>query len=137
MPAPYTGRCQCGKVTYELTEEPLRVLACHCTNCQAQSGGAFGLSMRVKAESLKITGELKSFQWSTDSGNVTTGCFCPDCGNRIYNIPGAAAAKGTLTLKPGTLDDTSWVRPTMMVWLKRKQDWVPIPEGMKTYDEQP
>lgn len=50
MPAPYTGGCQCGSVRYVLTSEPLRVAACHCTECQRQSGSAFGMSMSVKKE---------------------------------------------------------------------------------------
>lgn len=135
MPAPYAGGCQCGQVRYELTEEPVRVIACHCRNCQKQSGSAFGLSMRVKVDSLKVRGRINRFSWTTDSGNTTTGCFCPDCGGRIYNIPGSAP--DLLTLKPGTLDDTSWVKPTLMVWLKRKLGWVPIPDGMATHDTQP
>jgi hypothetical protein len=38
MPAPYNGGCQCGSVRYVLTTEPIRVAACHCKECQRQSG---------------------------------------------------------------------------------------------------
>ena len=41
MPAPYTGGCQCGSVSYVATAEPMRVSACHCKECQRQSGSAF------------------------------------------------------------------------------------------------
>src|SRR5437899_11866971 len=47
MPAPYTGGCQCGSVRYVLTTEPIRLAACHCKECQRQSGSAFGMSMPV------------------------------------------------------------------------------------------
>ena len=50
MTAPYTGGCQCGSVRYVVTTEPIRLLACHCKECQRQSGSAFGMSMPVKKD---------------------------------------------------------------------------------------
>ena len=119
MPAPYSGGCQCGQVRYDLTDEPLHLIACHCSECQNQSGSAFGMSMIVKTDDLKITGVTKSYTRTADSGNKNTGVFCPDCGVRIHNTP--HYIDGVLTLKPGTLDDTSWLRPTAMVWTKSAQ----------------
>jgi hypothetical protein len=43
-----------------LTAEPVRVVACHCKECQRQSGSAFGLSMLVKRDSLSVTGPTKA-----------------------------------------------------------------------------
>ena len=87
MPAPYTGGCQCGQVRYELTGEPIRLIACHCTECQRQSGSAFGMSMLVRQDDLKISGVTKSFVRVVDSGNENITVFCPDCGVRIHNTP--------------------------------------------------
>ena len=135
MPAPYTGGCQCGQVRYELTSELIRLIACHCTECQRQSGSAFGMSMLVRQDDLKITGVTKSFVRVADSGNENTAVFCPDCGVRIHNTP--HYLDGVLTLKPGTLDDASWLKPTAMVWTKSGQGWMPTPEGMKYIEGQP
>jgi len=33
MPLPYTGRCLCDATRYRVTEEPLTLFACHCTDC--------------------------------------------------------------------------------------------------------
>lgn len=129
MPHPYTGGCQCGAVRYTLNAEPERVVACHCTECQRQSGSAFGLSMLVNRSDLVITGPLKTFTRTADSGYANMGAFCPDCGNRIYNAPGYI--EGRVVLKPGTLDDTSWVRPQAFIWMKSSQGWVPVPEGVR------
>jgi hypothetical protein len=103
MSAPYTGGCQCGSLRYLLTAEPVRVVACHCKECQRQSGSAFGLSMLVKRDSLSVTGPTKRFTRVADSGNPNTGVFCPECGVRIYHVPGYV--QNMLVLKPGTLDD--------------------------------
>jgi hypothetical protein len=134
MPAPYTGGCQCGSVRYVVTAEPIRLVACHCKECQRQSGSAFALSMAVKKDSLTVTGPTKQFTRLADSGNQVTGVFCPDCGVRIYHAP--SAAPNVLGLKPGTLDDTSWLRPGAFIWMKSAQGWVPVPDGVKALEEQ-
>lgn len=135
MPAPYTGGCQCGSLRYTLDAEPNWLVACHCKECQRQSGSAFGMSMQVKRSSLTVTGPTKGFTRVTDTGNVNTGVFCPDCGVRIYHMPGYA--DDVVVLKPGTLDDTSWLRPSRFVWMKSAQGWVPVPDGVKTMETQP
>jgi hypothetical protein len=52
MSAPYSGERQCGSLRYVLADEPVPVVACHCKECQRQSGSAFGLSMLVTRDSL-------------------------------------------------------------------------------------
>ncbi len=135
MPPSLIGGCQCGAVRYEITAEPIRLAACHCSECQKQSGSAFGISMKIPAASLKVTGALKSFTRTADSGHPNTAMFCPECGNRIYNVPGYA--EDVVNVKPGTLDDTAWLSPDMIVWHERAQGWVPLPDGMPVFDRQP
>jgi hypothetical protein len=134
MPAPYTGGCQCGSVRYVLTAEPIRLAACHCTECQCQSGSAFGMSMPVTKDSLSVTGSTKQFTRIADSGGEVTGVFCPDCGVRIYHV--LKSAPDVLSLKPGTLDDTRWLRPSSFIWMKSAQGWVPIPDGVNAFEGQ-
>ena len=86
MTVPYHGGCQCGSVRYVVTAEPIRVLACHCKECQRQSGSAFGMSMPVRRDRMTVTGLTKQFSRVADSGNEVTGVFCPDCGVRIYHV---------------------------------------------------
>src|SRR5260370_28196220 len=89
MPAPYTGGCQCGSVRYVLTTEPIRLGACHCKECQRQSGSAFGMFMPVKKDSLTGTGRTKQVTRVADMGNEVTDQFCPGCGVRVYQVPHA------------------------------------------------
>ena len=129
MTAPYTGGCQCGSVRYVVTTEPIRLLACHCKECQRQSGSAFGMSMLVKKDNLTVTGLTKQFRRMADSGNEVTGVFCSECGVRIYHV--LKSAQDVLALKPGTLDDARWLRPELFIWMKSAQSWVPVPNGVK------
>lgn len=34
----------------------------------------------------------------------------------------------------GTLDDTSWLRPTIHVWTRSAQPWVILPEGSTVFE---
>jgi hypothetical protein len=90
--------------------------------------------MAVKKDSLTVTGVTKQFTRIADSGNEVTGVFCPDCGTRIYHVP--QPVKDVVSLKPGTLDDTSWLRPGHFIWMKSAQGWVPVPNGVKALEGQ-
>ena len=126
------GGCQCGKVRYRIDGEPLNLAVCHCTECQRQSGSAFGMSLAVKSESFRLlSGELRRFTTLCDSGRTKDCTFCPGCGTRIYH----QVVDEVLVVKAGTLDDTSWLNPSAHYWTKRKQPWVLIPPGVRCIED--
>ncbi|MGH7818888.1 MAG: GFA family protein [Candidatus Binatia bacterium] len=130
------GGCQCGAVRYRVDGTPIAIGICHCSECQCQSGSAFGMSYIVRKERFQLLrGVLKTFTRTADSGRPVVGAFCPDCGTRIYNEPRYMG--GVLTLKPGTLDDTSFLQPTVEVWAARKHPWVGLPAGLRSFERQP
>jgi hypothetical protein len=109
-------------VRYRLSGEPVFLTMCHCSECQRQSGSAFGMSMRVRRADIALTkGELKRFVRIADNGNPVGLCFCADCGCRIWHEPVEA---GFVHIKPGTLDDTSLLQPRYESWTKRKHPWL-------------
>ena len=133
---PQTGGCQCGTVRYEVTEEPITLYVCHCGDCQRHSATAFGMSLRVPVAGFRITqGTAKVWNRVADSGNTISGHFCPDCGTRLYHS--AAHRTETVNIKPGSLDDTGWLRPVGHVWASRAQPWVDVPAGPTTFAGQP
>jgi hypothetical protein len=122
-------------VRYRVEGEPVALAVCHCGECQRQSGSAFGMSLVVRKESFELlAGTLRRFTRSADSGRRLDCFFCPDCGNRIYHEREGA---GTVNLKAGTLDDRSWLAPSVHVWTARKQPWVRIEEGVRCFEGQP
>ncbi|HVY89277.1 MAG TPA: GFA family protein [Hyphomonadaceae bacterium] len=121
---PAEGGCTCGQVRYRLTGEPVFLTICHCTECQRQSGSAFGMSMRMRREDVTVTrGELKSWTRIADNGNAVGLAFCANCGTRIWHEP---AEPGFVHIKPGTLDDTSQLRPRYQSYTVRQHDWVKL-----------
>lgn len=131
-----TGGCQCGSIRYEISDEPRQVVACHCTDCQRQSGSAFGMSMVVDAAAFGLTkGESKIYRSMSSTGREKVGAFSPGCGTRIYHQP--EWRKGTISVKAGTLDDTTWLQPQVHIWTSSKQPWIVIPDGVESYALQP
>ncbi|MBT8389340.1 MAG: GFA family protein [Altererythrobacter sp.] len=134
MTAILTGGCQCGAVTYRAKAEA-KGYACHCRDCQKQSSSAFGISLPMDAADLAVDGELGCYTKTADSGAQTDCYFCPNCGSRIYHE--GKGRPGKVTIKAGTLDDTSTIRLTGHVWVSRKQPWLDLPESMPAWQTQP
>jgi hypothetical protein len=130
------GGCQCGNIRYEFNGTPVRQVVCHCTDCQCQSGSAFGMTLVVREDDFKIkSGEVNLYHSTSEEGRKKLGAFCPDCGTRVYHQP--QWRPGMVSIKPGTLDDASWFKPQMHIWTKSKLPWVIIPEGIETHEAQP
>ena len=131
------GSCQCGKVKYQICGEAIILYRCHCTECQKQAGSGFGMSMWVKNKDFKITeGALNLYIRIGDSGGKIECFFCGDCGVRIYTKP-LGLNPEHIVLKPGTLDDTSNLKPSADIWLKSKQAWFVPPEETEHFEGQP
>jgi hypothetical protein len=94
------------------------------------------MSLAVREEDLRLVqGAPKRFVRKADSGRELECFFCPDCGTRLYHKPQGIGA--VLNVKPGTLDDTTWLEPTLHVWTSRKQGWVEIRAGLPAFETQP
>ena len=132
---PQHGGCLCGEVRYRLTEDPVTLYACHCTDCQRQSGSSFGLSMIVREQSLEVVrGRPQEYKLTLDDGRVKQSRYCGHCATRLFN-PSRVA--GLAVLEPGTLDDTSWLRPVAHIWTRSAQPWVAIPGDALRFEKEP
>ena len=94
------------------------------------------MSMPVPKESVegKLEG-LKTYARTAASGRTVHARFCGDCGTRLFHEP--TRNPHIVNVKPGTLDDTSWLRPVGHLWLASAQPWFRPPEGELCYAGQP
>ncbi len=130
------GGCGCGQVKYTITAPQLPVVyACHCTDCQTQSGSAFALQMPVFDAMLSVTGDMVSGERTQPSGAIGTIFACTQCLVRVYSKN--STRPGMVTVKAGTLDDSKGVVPKFHLWTSSKQPWVTVPEDAGALDEQP
>lgn len=133
--SPLVGGCACGAVRYKVTGAPMSVHACHCTDCQTLSGSAFGLSMVLNLSDIEVTlGELQVNDF-TASKNRMHRHHCAKCGVAIwFSSPGY---EGIIAIKPGTLDDTSGLRPIAHMWYRSAQPWLDVGDDAPVFQEQP
>ena len=130
------GRCGCGHVRYTINAPQMPVVyACHCTDCQTQSGSAFALQMPVFEAMLTVTGELISGERTQPSGAIGTIFACSKCLVRLYSKN--STRPGMVTIRVGTLDASKDVVPKFHLWTRSRQSWVSIPEGVISMEEQP
>ena len=129
------GGCLCGKVRYSADAEPAFVGVCHCKNCQKQAGTAFSVVFGIPRPALSIQGTLKTFNDRGDSGKAVYRRFCPDCGSPILSE--IEARPSVAIIKAGTLDDTSWLKPTMEVFCDSAQPWVSLAGERQRFPKMP
>lgn len=130
------GGCGCGQVRYSINASQMPVVyACHCTDCQTQSGSAFALQMPMFESMLSVSGDLITGELTLPSGAIITVFSCPKCLVRIYsrnrNRP------GMVNVRVGTLDASQDIVPKFHLWTGSRQSWVTIPNGAISIEEQP
>ena len=132
----FEGRCQCGDVAYRVTGESLSLFVCHCTECQRQSSSAFGMALWVRQSRVEVlSGSLTSWVRDTPGGRQMICRFCPVCGTRISLQ--MADREEVISIKPGTLNDTTWLRPVGHIWTQSAQPWVELGDPCLAYPGNP
>jgi len=117
--AEIVGGCLCGQVRYSGTAELMFTGVCHCKDCQKETGTAFNIVVAVPQAALSFRGSPKTYTQKGDSGQDVVRRFCLNCGSTITSEP--AAMPGASIIRAGTLDDTSWLKPTMEIYCDSKQ----------------
>ncbi len=125
MASALTGRCLCGRVTYEFRGAIGPASYCHCEDCRRCTGSAFNISVRLTLADFHVTsGEPGSFTKRADSGRELTRHFCRDCGSPIFTS--APKHPEHIYVKAGTLDDPSTVEPAQQDWVASAVPWAQI-----------
>jgi hypothetical protein len=129
------GGCLCGQIRYTVDAEPAFTGICHCKDCQKESGTAFNIVVAVPQPAVSIQGSPKTFVTTADSGKKNIRRLCPNCGSTILSEP--EVLPGVSILRAGTLDDTTWLKPTMEIFCDSAQSWVQLGGGMQRFPKMP
>ena len=85
METNFRGGCLCGTVRYEAAGDPGNASYCHCNDCKRATGGPYTVGVLVKASTLHIiSGEVKGYTTTADSGRNITREFCLNCGSPLF-----------------------------------------------------
>jgi hypothetical protein len=135
---PFQGGCSCGAIRYECTAEPIMMFKCHCRDCQQTTGAAFAPGMLVPAESFRLTrGQLRyHFTPSIRRGKHKRG-FCPECGSRITGGEFEGSESPFIGFLASTLDDPSWFRPQMDIFVSDAQPWDQMDPAIPKFEQYP
>lgn len=129
---PLRGGCLCGAIRYEVRTRPFMVYMCHCTDCQRRSGAAFCMGMPMARDGFAlIAGEPERVECTTPSQTIHN--HCPVCRVRTHSEP---QAYPIVNVRPGTLDDRSWVKPVAQIWTRSAQLWAIAPDLLR-YEAEP
>ena len=132
------GSCHCGHITYEAEIDPERVVMCHCSDCQTLSGAPFRTVAFSETDGFKLlSGELKIYVKTAQSGNPREQSFCPECGTPIYASSVDEGAPRNYGIRVGTIRQRDELVPKVQVWTRSAQHWLGDMDGMKKLEEQP
>ena len=127
------GGCACGAVRYRMTSPPMFVHCCHCLDCQRQTGSAFVINALIETARVEPLGaEPVRFEMPTESGRPHGIYRCPKCGTAVWSEYGGLAT--IRFVRVGTLDDPRAVAPDVHIYVRSKQPWVALPEGVPAFD---
>ena len=117
------GSCLCGDVTWRAEVDPESVGICHCTQCQINGSSAFQWAARVPAKKFELlTGKLKVYVKTAESGNERALSFCLNCGTTIHG--GNVENTKLYSLRLGGCRQRNQLKPKFQLWHRSAVPWV-------------
>ncbi|MEQ9487886.1 MAG: GFA family protein [Alphaproteobacteria bacterium] len=130
------GGCHCGNISYAAEIDPDKVFLCHCEDCQQLSGTAFRTVVPLpEADFELLSGTLKIYVKTAESGNKREQAFCPECGSPIYATSVGGASR-KLGLRVGTARQRNELPPKAHSWARHAQPWLSTLDGLPKTDGQ-
>ena len=130
------GGCHCGHISYEAEIDLDRVVVCHCTDCQTMSGAPFRTVAFTAMDGFKLlSGELKIYVKTAESGNKRQQSFCPECGTPIYASADEAGPRN-YGIRVGSIRQRAELIPKLQVWTRSAQHWLADMDGIAKLEEQ-
>ncbi len=134
--AKFTGGCLCGAIRYEIDGEPFRIANCHCDDCRKATGSAYATNLFYKEEQITLLqGSPKHYDHTADSGNSMFKEFCGNCGSQVFG--GGAMRPGVKSVKVGTIDDASFVKPDVNLFTAHALSCTLIDDDVENFEAMP
>ena len=124
------GRCECKAVAYEVADEFVVALNCHCSNCRAATGSAFLPWGEIARARLQVTKGADSLMVIGDA-DADHGIRCGKCGSLLY----WTVRDGTSVRVPyGSLVDAPTLKPSAHIFVGSKAPWHEILDDLPQHD---
>jgi hypothetical protein len=129
------GGCLCGQVRFQISAAPIAMRVCWCRDCQYFAAGSATVNVVFPAEAVTVTGELKDYVSTADSGNKMHRRFCPHCGTPVFSA--SESRPHLMIVRNGALDDTALLKPSATIWTESAPEWAWIDESLPQPAGQP
>jgi hypothetical protein len=83
-----------------------------------------------------LSGELKIYVKTAESGNKRPQSFCPECGTPIYATAVEAGPK-VYAIRVGSIRQRDQIIPHAQVWSRSSQSWATQVGAMRKFEKQP
>lgn len=120
-----TGGCNCGAVRYEVRGPMRPVIACHCRECQRQTGHYEAATEAYKANFRLVEG--RGLTWYRSSELASRG-FCGVCGSGLFWTRNAD--DGCVSVMAGTLDDPSGLALVQHIYTAEAGSYYRVPDDL-------
>jgi hypothetical protein len=131
MDIKHTGGCQCGKVRYHTSGEPIVVALCHCSMCRRANAAPAVAWAMFSQDQVRFEGEPKRYR---SSPGATRG-FCSECGTQISFT--AEYIPGLIDLTVGSFDHPESLPPALHYWESKRLPWVQFADDLPRHAEFP
>ncbi len=129
-----TGRCECGKVQYEVSGDVSDFSHCHCSQCRRLHGAAFASFAGVaRADFRYISGHSDISNYASSPSHSRL--FCSNCGSNI--MVELEGEPDEYYLAMGTLDGELELPPGYHIYVGSKAPWHEINDKLPCYDTEP
>lgn len=126
----WSGGCMCGAVRYEATDEPFRVINCHCRSCRKHTGAPAATLAVFKANQVAFSGdERKIYVSSPGVGRA----FCADCGTPLTWETDLGDVGQICALHISTFDTPDALVPSAHSFYPERISWFDFADELPRY----
>ena len=133
--AEITGKCLCGNISFSGDVDIKMMANCHCKDCRAATGAAYGTLIFLDPNELTVKGAPKVFKHKADSSADMEKHFCPNCGSQLFGRN--SNRPNMMSLGAGMVDQTDLVKPGVNVYMQSRIASTPIDPALKAFDKMP
>jgi hypothetical protein len=129
------GSCACGRVAFEYSGEPLRMLNCHCSRCRKGRSAAHATNLFVPLDRFRFRrGEELVRDYPLPGARFFGVAFCTACGS---DVPRKSLPRNAAVVPAGSLDGDPGSRATGHIFVGSKAPWFTITDALPQYEEMP
>ena len=111
-------------------------MRCHCIDCRKFSGSTNSNNLLVPTAGFKVlSGQLKTYTKTAESGNEMTSYFCDRCGSTLYRQ--SSKSDKAVAVMIGGIDGPEAIEngcPEHELFVRNRPSWMKVIEGTSQAD---